>query len=30
MNVVVLKNRHGERGTCAVKWQGRYSRVVDF
>lgn len=30
MNVVVIKNRHGSRGTCALKWNGRYSRVSDF
>lgn len=30
MNVVVIKNRHGSRGTCALKWNGRYSKVSDF
>lgn len=30
MNVVVIKNRHGSRGTCALRWNGRYSRVSDF
>lgn len=30
MNVIVIKNRHGERGTCALKWEGRYSRVKNF
>lgn len=30
MNVVVIKNRHGSRGICALKWNGRYSRVSDF
>ena len=30
MNAVVIKNRHGSRGTCALKWNGRYSRVSDF
>lgn len=30
MNVVVIKNRHGRRGTCALRWNGRYSRVSDF
>lgn len=30
MNAVVIKNRHGNRGTCALKWNGRYSRVSDF
>ena len=24
MNVVVIKNRHGSRGTCALRWNGRY------
>lgn len=30
INVVVIKNRHGSRGTCALRWNGRYSRVSDF
>nr|WP_299997642.1 DnaB-like helicase C-terminal domain-containing protein [uncultured Clostridium sp.] len=30
MNVVVIKNRHGSRGTCALRWNGRYSKVSDF
>ena len=30
MNAVVIKNRHGERGTCALKWQGKYSRICNF
>ncbi|WP_195989455.1 DnaB-like helicase C-terminal domain-containing protein [Clostridium sp. D53t1_180928_C8] len=30
MNAVIIKNRHGSRGTCALKWNGRYSRVSDF
>lgn len=30
MNAVIIKNRHGNRGTCALKWNGRYSRVSDF
>lgn len=30
MNAVIIKNRHGNRGTCALKWSGRYSRVSDF
>lgn len=30
MNAVIIKNRHGDRGTCALKWNGRYSRVTDF
>ena len=30
MNAVVIKNRHGRRGTCALKWNGMYSRVSDF
>lgn len=30
MNAVIIKNRHGQRGTCALKWNGRYSRVSDF
>lgn len=30
MNAVVIKNRHGERGTCALKWQGQYSRISNF
>jgi len=23
MNAVIIKNRHGNRGTCALKWNGR-------
>ena len=30
INAVVIKNRHGNRGTCALKWDGMYSRVSDF
>ena len=30
MNAVIIKNRHGDRGTCALRWNGRYSRVSDF
>ena len=30
MNAVIIKNRHGQRGTCALRWNGRYSRVTDF
>lgn len=30
MNAVVIKNRHGERGTCALRWQGQYSRITNF
>ena len=30
MNAVIIKNRHGDRGTCALRWHGRYSRVSDF
>lgn len=30
MNAVIIKNRHGGRGTCALRWHGRYSRVSDF
>ena len=29
-NAVIIKNRHGDRGTCALRWHGRYSRVSDF
>ena len=30
MNAIVIKNRHGERETCALKWQGQYSRICNF
>ena len=30
MNAIIMKNRHGERGTCALKWEGKYSRVTNF
>lgn len=30
MNATVLKNRHGEKGTVALKWLGQYSKVENF
>ena len=30
INAVIIKNRHGERGTCALRWNGRFSRISDF
>ena len=30
INVLILKNRHGESGTCALRWEGQYSRVGEF
>ena len=30
INAILIKNRHGNRGTCALKWDGRYSRVTNF
>ena len=30
MNAIIMKNRHGERGTCALKWEGKYSRLTNF
>lgn len=30
MNAIIMKNRHGERGTCALKWEGRFSRVTNI
>ena len=30
INAIVIKNRHGDRGTCALRWSGRYSRVTNF
>lgn len=30
MNAIIIKNRHGSRGTCALKWNARYSKVSDF
>lgn len=30
INAVVLKNRWGEIGTCALKWEGRFSRISDM
>ena len=30
INAILIKNRHGDRGTCALKWNGRYSRVTNF
>lgn len=30
INAIVIKNRHGSRGTCALRWNGKYSRVSDF
>lgn len=30
INAIIIKNRHGDRGTCALRWSGRYSRVTNF
>ena len=30
INAIVIKNRHGDRGTCALRWNGRYSRISNF
>ena len=30
INAILIKNRHGDRGTCALRWNGRYSRVTNF
>lgn len=30
LDFIVAKNRNGVTCTCAVAWQGRYSRAVDF
>lgn len=30
INAMVIKNRHGDRGTCALRWNGRFSKVSDF
>lgn len=30
INAILIKNRHGDRGTCALRWSGRYSRVTNF
>lgn len=30
INAIIIKNRHGDRGTCALRWNGRYSRVTNF
>ena len=30
INAIIMKNRHGERGSCALKWEGIYSRIKDF
>lgn len=30
INAIIMKNRHGERGTCALRWDGKYSRISNF
>lgn len=30
INMTILKNRHGEKGTKAFKWNGAYSKVSNF
>lgn len=30
MNATVLKNRHGEKGTTALRWIGQYSSIKNF
>lgn len=30
INAIIIKNRHGDRGTCALRWNGRYSKVTNF
>lgn len=30
INMTVLKNRHGEKGTKAFKWEGAFSRVTNY
>ncbi|AYE35184.1 hypothetical protein CP523_12545 [Clostridium septicum] len=30
INAVILKNRHGEKGTKALAWSGEYSRIEDI
>ena len=30
INLTVLKNRHGKKGTIALNWEGDYSRISNF
>ena len=30
INLTVLKNRHGKKGTIALNWDGDYSRISNF
>lgn len=30
INAIIMKNRHGEIGTSALKWEGKCSRVSNF
>lgn len=30
INIMICKNRHGNRGTLAFRWEGQYSRITNF